>query len=414
MESLTHHLREIGLALAPAAYCFLVIAAITKRGALVAAMRAGWRESRTNAGLFAINYALFVPIMAAPVLAVTALVPNWREISNSWPNLPFVVEVALALVMIDVAAYWRHRFEHTSFMWRFHATHHADEALNWFSVSRKHPVGKLFEVMIDIVPALLLGCPLIAIAVAQMVRGWWGFLIHADVPWTLGPLGSVLISPAAHRLHHIRDESLMGNNYGNTLTVWDRVFGTWADPAPHIGCATGIAEGSRGIWGELIRPFTMDNPAGDAAFTCARSEAAAGERVDRALQDDRSGVAVDHFGAVRPAGVLRDQMLLGAQRRPALVPEQHREREPAGEIAGIGAARLGARTLAAVHVAGQADHDAGDRARSHQLGQPGGVDGEFAAWQGFAGGGVTPARIAGRDADGACSDVEPEKRAAVG
>ena len=75
------------------------------------------------------------------------------------------------------------------------------------------------------------------------------------MPWTLGPLGEILVSPAAHRLHHIRDETLMGSNYGNMLTLWDRLFGTWLDPAPHLGCATGIAEGTRGVWGELARPW---------------------------------------------------------------------------------------------------------------------------------------------------------------
>jgi sterol desaturase/sphingolipid hydroxylase (fatty acid hydroxylase superfamily) len=39
------------------------------------------------------------------------------------------------------------------------------------------------------------------------------------------------------------------------LTLWDRVFGTWRDPASYLNCATGIAEGSRGVWGELKRPW---------------------------------------------------------------------------------------------------------------------------------------------------------------
>ena len=369
MEWLSFHLSEIFIGLAPVAYCFLVIAAVTKRGALLAAARSGWRESRTNAGIFALNYVLFIPIMAAPFVAITALVPNWQSMGNQWPSTPFWLEVVLALLMIDVAAYWRHRFEHTSFMWRFHATHHADEALNWFSVKRKHPVGKLFEVMIDIVPALLLGCPLAAIAIAQFVRGWWGYMIHADVPWTLGPLGTVLISPAAHRLHHIRDETLMGFNYANTFTLWDRVFGTWRDPAAHLGCATGISEGTRGVWGELIRPWQMGPVEADSAL-----EHATGERVERPLEDDRGGVAVDHRTAFPPAGILRDELARRTPGGPAFVPQQHRQFEPGGEIAGIGPAGLRARSFAAVHVAGQADDYPGDGAVGHDFGELEGID----------------------------------------
>lgn len=47
----------------------------------------------------------------------------------------------------------------------------------------------------------------------------------------------------------------MSANFGNMLALWNRLFGTWCDPAPCLGCATGIAEGTRGVWGELARPW---------------------------------------------------------------------------------------------------------------------------------------------------------------
>lgn len=409
MELLSRHLGEIGVSLAPVAYCFLVIAAVTKRGALLATARRGWRESRTNAGLFLVNYVLFIPVMAAPFLAVNALAPNWQGLEDRWSDIPFALQVLLALALIDVTAYWRHRFEHTSFMWRFHATHHADEALNWFSVKRKHPVGKLFEVMIDIVPALMIGSPLIVIMAAQLIRGWWGYLIHADVPWTLGPLGAVLVSPAAHRLHHIRDETLMGSNYGNTLTLWDRAFGTWTDPAPHVGCATGIADGTRGVWGELMRPWLMGPVADDHG-----SERAAGERVDRALQDHGGGMAVDHRAAFPAAGVLRDELALCTPGGPAFVPQQHRQPKPLGNVAGVSAACLGTGPLGPIHVAWQADNEAGGAARGGHFGELAGVDAELAPLQGLAGGGKAPARVASGNADGLRAKVEPYKHAAAG
>ncbi len=47
----------------------------------------------------------------------------------------------------------------------------------------------------------------------------------------------------------------MGANYGNTVTLWDKLFGTYTDPAPYVNCETGIAEGTRDFLGELARPF---------------------------------------------------------------------------------------------------------------------------------------------------------------
>ena len=143
----------------------------------------------------------------------------------------------------------------TPFLWRFDATHHADEHLHWLSVLRKHPVSSLLSRTVDVLPLLVLGLPPVAVFIANIVRSAWGYFIHCDVPWTLGHAGRWLMSPAAYRLHHIRDEALMGTNYGNTVTLWDRVFGTYCDPAPFVNCVTGIEEGTRDFFGELGRPW---------------------------------------------------------------------------------------------------------------------------------------------------------------
>jgi sterol desaturase/sphingolipid hydroxylase (fatty acid hydroxylase superfamily) len=127
--------------------------------------------------------------------------------------------------------------------------------MNWLSLRRKHPLGEALSIIFDGLLVIALGLPFWAIMAAFILRSWWGYFVHADVPWTLGPLGKALISPAAHRLHHIRNEQLMGYNFGNTVTLWDRLFGTYLDPAPYIDCETGIAEGSRDWLGELARPF---------------------------------------------------------------------------------------------------------------------------------------------------------------
>lgn len=255
MSLLLSYAQAVGTTLLPIAAVFAVLALATKRSAVIAAMRRCRRESLTNAGLVGVNYILLAPLMLAPVLAVRGALPVPPGLESLWTATPELVVLALTILLVELAAYWRHRAEHHPALWRFHATHHADEELNWLSVLRKHPVSKFMDMLVDTLPALLLGLPGWAIVGAQLIRSWWGYFIHADLPWTLGIVGRVLISPAAHRLHHIRDETLMGSNYGNMLTVWDRLFGTWRDPAPHLNCATGIAEGTRGIWGELVRPW---------------------------------------------------------------------------------------------------------------------------------------------------------------
>ncbi len=256
--------RGVFATLWPLAIAFAALAALTKRRRLWAAVRGCRREAVTNLGLVLVNYIILAPIMAVPVAAVAAALPVSPAMQAAWRALPEPLTLIAALLLIEFGAYWRHRLEHDPALWRFHATHHADEHIHWLTVLRKHPVGKFIEMLLDNLPVLLLGVPVWAIVAASLLRSWWGYFIHADVPWTLGPAGKVLISPAAHRLHHIRDEALMGANYGNMLTVWDRVFGTYRDPAAYLNCATGIAEGSRGLWGELARPWDRRYRVSDA------------------------------------------------------------------------------------------------------------------------------------------------------
>lgn len=239
----------------PVAIIFMTLAVVMKRDKVLAGLIAARREITTNFGLLLINTVVLVPLLTVPLMVFQDAVPRVPGLAGVWAAIPGVFVLITAMLVLEFAAYWRHRWEHSPALWRIHATHHADEAMNWLTLHRKHPLGELFSLVVDLIPALLLGLPVWAVMGAAVLRSWWGYFIHADVPWTLGAFGKVLISPAAHRLHHIRDETLMGANYGNTFTLWDRLFGTYIDPAPYVNCETGIAEGTRDLGGELLRPF---------------------------------------------------------------------------------------------------------------------------------------------------------------
>lgn len=239
----------------PIAIIFALLALVTKRRRIVDAVKRTRGEFTTNLGMVVINTIVLAPLFTLSSSTVhgwlgtlPALVEFWASTNNLW-------SLIAALLALEFAAYWRHRLEHTKWFWLVHATHHADEQMSWFTLLRKHPFGHLLSAVVDGIFAILLGLPIGIVVLASVMRSWWGFFTHADVPWTLGIVGEFMISPAAHRLHHIRHEELMGSNYSNTFTLWDRLFGTYVDPRPYLNCETGIAEGTRGIFGELARPF---------------------------------------------------------------------------------------------------------------------------------------------------------------
>jgi sterol desaturase/sphingolipid hydroxylase (fatty acid hydroxylase superfamily) len=255
IDTILQSLRSEFTNLLTLALVFGLLALAVKRRAVLNGVARARGEIVTNLALVLVNVAVVVPLLAVPLVTGHSLIPRPEALVTLWKAMPGAVPLVVAILLIDLAAYWRHRFEHAPMLWPIHATHHADEAMNWLSVRRKHPFGEALSMLADSLVVILVGLPFWAIGAAFLLRGWWGYFIHADVPWTLGPLGKVLISPAAHRLHHIRDEALMGHNYGNTVTLWDRVFGTYMDPAPYVNCETGIAEGTRDALGELARPF---------------------------------------------------------------------------------------------------------------------------------------------------------------
>ncbi|WP_435417306.1 sterol desaturase family protein [Parerythrobacter aurantius] len=241
--------------LAPPALAFGILALVLKRGRVAATIRRTGRETRTNLALVGINYVLLASVLAGiaamwekGLAAIAVGGPFWHDASP-------VLVLAVTMLVGEFVVYWRHRIEHHPLLWPVHAVHHSDEAMTWLALLRKHPLAYVLAMFVDTVLLLLLGLPLWAIAACAAVRSGWGYFIHADLPWTFGPLGRWLISPAAHRLHHIDDLELCGSNYGGVLTLWDRVFGTYIDPAPFVDCRTGVDGGSRGFLGELARPF---------------------------------------------------------------------------------------------------------------------------------------------------------------
>ena len=74
--------------------------------------------------------------------------------------------------------------------------------------------------------------PAYALAANLLVRHYYGMFIHMDLPWTYGPLGRVLVSPAMHRWHHIRDAAGAGANFATVFSVFDQAFRTHHLPGP--------------------------------------------------------------------------------------------------------------------------------------------------------------------------------------
>ncbi len=277
---LSAHLIGIGrqsLELAAIAVWFFLLAFVVKRDRALSDARAAAGQIRINLVLTAVDMALVAPLVA---LIITAAVGQMQRLGLTAPSGPLwralgpIGTGGVVSVLADFAGYWRHRLQHTALLWPAHAVHHSDTHLTWFSLGRMHPIDRL-GTMLDVLVLAALGCPVWAITTAVLARSYYGYLVHADLPWTFGRLALVFNPPAAHRWHHARDIEGSGVNFATLFSVFDRAFGTWRLPGP-CDAPLGVAEDmGRGALGQYLHPLRTW-AAAIAAQSRSRSQATNG------------------------------------------------------------------------------------------------------------------------------------------
>ena len=177
--------------------------------------------------------------------------------------LPISARTLLALVVGEIGFYWGHRWAHEiPLLWRFHSIHHNPAQVYFLISARAHPIDNVFIRLCGLVPIYILGIatPLTpsggaVSALLVVVITMWGFLIHANVRWRLGPLEWVIALPAFHHWHHTLTEP-RNRNFASMLPIMDWIFGTRYLPRNQWPSAYGTETNLPGSLGaQLIYPL---------------------------------------------------------------------------------------------------------------------------------------------------------------
>ena len=150
----------------------------------------------------------------------------------------------LAFVGVDFAYYWWHRASHeVNVLWAAHVVHHQSEDYN-LAVALRQAVLTSWTSLLFYLPLALLGIPPIIFATTLAFSTLYQFWIHTQLIGRIrGPLDYVFNLPEHHRVHHAINPRYLDKNYGATLIVWDRWFGTFEpeEEAPVYGITKPLA-----------------------------------------------------------------------------------------------------------------------------------------------------------------------------
>lgn len=166
---------------------------------------------------------------AAIGVAVYATEQQWGLFNQV--NSPAWLAVIVSVVLLDGLIYMQHvMFHAVPAFWRLHRVHHADMDFDVTTGARFHPIEILLSMLIKFAAILLLGPPLAAVVIFEVLLNATSMFNHSNVRLPLGLdrlLRVFIVTPDMHRVHHSHYAHETNSNFGFSLSLWDRLFGTY-------------------------------------------------------------------------------------------------------------------------------------------------------------------------------------------
>ena len=229
------------------------------------------RERRTaNLGLTALSFLSNWLLSSTAAILALSLRPAGLMSTVAWSA---TVQIALGVLLLDFSVgYLSHYTLHMwSFLWRFHRIHHSDDFVDVTTTYRTHPVETVWRFLFAVVPVWMVGIPAQAVVIQRLLQAAWGVMEHSNVRlWQ--PLDRLLsivwVTPNVHKVHHSRALAETNSNYGNVLTLYDRLLGTFTASERAYSVVYGLndADPSRAasLPGLLMMPFEPPDEVSDS------------------------------------------------------------------------------------------------------------------------------------------------------
>jgi sterol desaturase/sphingolipid hydroxylase (fatty acid hydroxylase superfamily) len=161
-------------------------------------------------------------------------------------GVPLWMQLVISLLLLDFFGQYLvhvclHRYK---WMWKLHLVHHSDTTVDASTGTRHHPGDILVRELLIFSVIVCVGIPAAFYVLYRIITPFFAYFTHANIRLPIDldrALSWIIVTPHMHKFHHHFERPWTNSNYGNILSCWDRLFGTFVYDNPddiHYGLDT--------------------------------------------------------------------------------------------------------------------------------------------------------------------------------
>jgi len=233
---------------------------------LLPSIKEKWHHTKNNIFFIVTGLPIQLLISSFVVIESGKMMQKHTGILNFLPHPnSYWIKFFIGFLLLDLCEYVYHVIMHkTQILLRFHMIHHTDQQLDVSTTVREHPAETLIRMCFLCVWVFILGASIQLLLIRQTLQTIANITSHTRFRFanrTEKWVGMLFITPNLHQVHHHYQLPYTDCNYGDILSVWDRLFNTYHKELPACDIKFGIdthmdKEVNADFFKSLKMPFT--------------------------------------------------------------------------------------------------------------------------------------------------------------
>lgn len=223
---------------------FCALAWLERRRPLRRAIEPKLKREGRNLAFAAVGASALLLIERPAILPLAQFIEGHRWGLLKQLRLPWWLEVALAVVMLDYTLYvWHYLTHRVPFLWRFHVAHHVDLDLDTSTALRFHFGELALSVPWRAAQVSIIGVSPISYLLWQTFVFLSIMFHHSNLELPIGFerwLNRLIVTPRMHGIHHSIVERESNSNWSSGFTLWDWLHGTLRLNVPQDEITIGV------------------------------------------------------------------------------------------------------------------------------------------------------------------------------